>query len=160
MEFCISQDEERFSGINYETKELAIAEGRASYPGERFYVGEVKPYQPWQQNFVDMLAQQEADAAYEEVGDIAEGWPPELRHEQETLLAYQAANSKIEAILSELYGDCGFFIVKNIETIEPEDAMCASCSNLKDCPSGVCESHPIDAAEAALDHNKEAQLGK
>ncbi len=73
----LNRDEESWSGA-YETREEAIEDGRDTYEDEAFHVksGTVPDTGEWlydvAEDFVDRLGER----AYEEVGELAEDWPP------------------------------------------------------------------------------------
>lgn len=116
--WCISSDEEHYEG-SFPTRELAILEGRALYPGKRFWVGQAAPA-PSPESFwfayawLDHVSDQD-----EYLGDWADGWErstPKQRAELEEL---------VRPILGAWLDRHGirprFFTVLKAEEIDPWD---------------------------------------
>lgn len=118
-EFYISSNEEHFSNGPYETEQDAIEEGKASYDGEPFYVGERKDYTPWTRDYVADWIENEATGIGEECGEEAsDDWPPRLdSHSAE----YKAANEKIVSAMRELCGEPTSFAIINVKQIDPTE---------------------------------------
>lgn len=85
--YSSSPDAEQWSG-ECETREEAIAEGRAEYEGEEFWIVEGKRLDP--ARFMpdpDRILDEAGERAFDEVGDIAEDFPETTKEARDELAA-------------------------------------------------------------------------
>jgi hypothetical protein len=77
-EWYISTDEENYGDGPYDTKEEAIAEGKAGYNDGVFWVGQKTGclFNISATTILEHIEEWLAEQAYEQVGDHAEDWPP------------------------------------------------------------------------------------
>ncbi|RAS90292.1 hypothetical protein A6E21_25885 [Bacillus cereus] len=116
-------DEEAWTSDEFDTKEEAIAEARAEIDllekldgiphGDFFRIGQKQPYNPMIN--VDFISQLE-EQAYDECGEVAEGWLEGLKEKQK-----QALDDQIQEVIAKWLEGIGktpgFGSVVNIERI-------------------------------------------
>lgn len=102
----------------FDTRDAAIADGREEYEGRKFYVGRV--YNVTFEEFapdLDTILEQTGEAAFEDVGEVCEGWP----------IVAKAKREHAERDLRNLFREFAtvyglqptFWRVDNIETVSP-----------------------------------------
>lgn len=115
--FYISRNEEYFQEGPFDTREEAIAEGRAQFEGDAFVIGERVDYEPFQRDWLDEVLELETNDVCDECGsDAADNWPSRSPRDHE----YEKANEEIRAILLRVYGAPSVFKIENTEVIPAE----------------------------------------
>lgn len=125
MKWTISEhdDEERFGGCLYDSREEAIAQGRLDYHGRPFFVANAikqtaASFLPDASDIIEMMATN----AYDNCGECAEEWPD--------LPKSSDAEVELDRLLVEWAKrhenalECRFWMVENVERVEPEH-VCA-----------------------------------
>jgi hypothetical protein len=110
---------EIFNGGPEDTREAALAAARLDHPESKISIGKKAEYRPfnWPSHIVDELLDQEACDASEDAGEAADGWPPRISDQEK-----EAAGEKIAAIMRELVGEPGFWVITDVEEFAPVGA--------------------------------------
>lgn len=99
----------------YGSREAAIAAGREEYDGD-FYIGKALRYEP--RVDADAFIERLQDDAYEEVGEVAEGWL-DFKYDGPEVADLQ---KKLQAVFDEwldaVRARPGFYSIKDVELIE------------------------------------------
>lgn len=116
--WAISLNGENYGSVDFPTKEEAIAEGRALYPGETFYVGQIEAPTPpedlWRAE--DWLEHVSVQDAY--CGEHAEDWDDSTEGQRKEL---EEEVSKVMAAWLDRHDlRPKFWNVVTEETISPE----------------------------------------
>ena len=113
MSYCISTNEETFGG-NLDSRDDAIREGVFEYGleiGQRFWIGQPAERKASAYFDLECMIERLAEAAYEDVGESAEGWPDMSVEENEQL-------EKLIGDFLDEHAAPSFFAVGDIEKIE------------------------------------------
>lgn len=115
--YCYSNNDETFQfSVDAETIDEAVSEARNACPGKMVYVGVRESVHPEKWFDAEDIECRLAERAYEEVGDVAEGWPCFSQDDTELLTA------RLQALLRDFLRETGneptFYAVTDVRSFQ------------------------------------------